>query len=214
MKQWVFKHGTGAGLAAIVVVVWAVEWVEQSRFLGASGGLIATVPLMIQVGSVAAAVFLLWKGWPRTRGSGIHCRNCGYHQEEAGRVVGPCPECGAPWRWIGRFRVGDRRGERWMVAVGLGLLFLVASTSIISRVAPWAMLRWMPTEVLIQRVALLPEDELSDEYNELTSRTPDPERMRWLAQALMRKRTRDGYLSAAGEETVFVWTRAATPQPQ
>lgn len=206
MNAAVTRYGPGAALGAVVVVWWGAAIINASRTIGVAGSLVEAVPLMIKSGTIVVAMHLMWIGWPRVRGRGVHCRRCGYHQEDQGRVVGPCPECGAPWRWIGCFRIGERRGTRWMVTTGLALLLFMGAIEIIGRAAPFLLLHLTPTEILIQRIANLPDEDIALEYDELRGRKPDADRMRWLVGALERKRRRDGYLSFEGQQILFIWS--------
>ncbi len=211
MLKLLSKHGVLIALIFGVVALTIGEFADQVTVIGGSAAMVAALPMLIKSGSAALGAYLVWCGWPRKRGRGLHCRRCGYHQEDQGRIVGSCPECGAPWRWIGRSRVGELRGQSWMVTVGLALLFLVTGTWMLGRVAPWLLVRWMPTDVLIQRLGMMPDDQLTDEWNEFDERVLTAEKLEGLAQALMRKKARDGYLSRRGDETLFLWIRTSKP---
>jgi hypothetical protein len=172
--------------------------------------IVMAVPMAVKSGSVALGAYLLWRGWPRRFGRARHCRKCGYTQENHGRIIGPCPECGAPWRWIGRFRTGQRRSHSWMLTCGAALLVLVIGTWLLKHMAPGVLLTWMPTNVLLQQLGNLPDDELSSHWTEFDQRRIPREKLEDLAQALMRKKVRDGYLSRPSQEAVFMWINSTT----
>jgi len=99
-----------------------------------------------------------------------------------------------------------------MLHAGAALLVLVAGTWMVRRAAPGLILRWTPTDVLIQQIMAFPDDELSDHWREFDRREIPAAKLRELAPALMQKKARDGYLSRRSEEVVFLWA-STSPTP-
>lgn len=174
--------------------------------------MVAALPLLIKTGTAALGVFLIYRGWPRRFGRGVHCRKCGYRREDDGRLVSQCPECAAPWRWIGRFQSGERISHRWMILLGSGLLFFISATWIIRHTAPSILLSILPTDVLLQQLASFPDEDLVDQWAEFDQRRIPDARLDALAEALERKKQRDGFICRAAEQVIYgAMNRLAQP---
>ncbi len=203
----------GSALIAATAVATLTEFLEQRSSLGSSSnGMVAALPLLIKTGTAALGIFLIFRGWPRRIGRGNHCRKCGYRREDDGRLVSQCPECAAPWRWIGRFESGERISQRWMLLLGAALLLLVAGTWFVRRTAPSILLSWLPSDVLLQQLASFPDEDLVDQWAELDQRKVPDAKLDTLADALQRKKQRDGFICRAAEQVIFgAMNRLAQP---
>lgn len=204
----------GAIIGAVAVAASIEFFHQRDQLRDWSLAAVATLPVLIRAGLLGISVSLLRRGWPRRRGLGLHCRHCGYRQEDRGEIISLCPECGSPWRWIGSSRTGERIGEPWMLGVAALLFVMVAGTWLVRRAAPSLMLSWLPDDVLLQQVAAFPDDEVFDQWAELDQRIIPAHKLDTLAESLMRKKFRDGYLSHRAELVVMNWlSRTPLPPP-
>lgn len=200
-------------MIAAAAAAWGVlALARHYRLTGdAPRAVLAALPMLIQVGTAAVGGYLLWIGWPRRIGREPHCGRCGYHQEQEGPITGACPECGYPWRWMGWSKPGRPIRKPWALAAGSGLLALTLAGAFLRAAAPWVLLRLLPDEALLQRVALLPDTMLNGEWEEVERRRFPAATLDALARPLLNKRDRFG-LSPAAERTLFAAvTRPGAP---
>jgi len=202
-----------SALIAITTLAALAEFLIQRDNLGSSSlGMVAALPLLIKTATAALGLYLIFRGWPRRIGRGMHCRKCGYRREDDGRIVAQCPECAAPWRWIGKFQSGQRITHRWMIILGIALFSLVSGTWLIRQTAPSILLTWLPTDILLQQLASYPDEDLVDQWSEFDQRAIPIAKLDDLADALLRKKQRDRYLSRASEQVIYgAMNRLAQP---
>jgi hypothetical protein len=169
-------------------------------------------PLLVELLTASIGVWMVDRHWPRRFGGGPHCKRCGYHRERHGRLVDACPECGAPWLWIGMTRTGGRSGDLPLAALGAALVAFSLGAMLVQAAAPWVYLRMIPTATLLGQVAVLPDRYTGNMWGEVMRRRLPAATLDGLAPALMAKRVRDGALSLAAEAVLFdAMTRPGAP---
>lgn len=186
---------TGAGAAAVAG--------KCSRLDQLAPAVVGALPTLVELLTAPIGVWMVYLFWPRHEGRGLHCRRCGYYQEPKGKLAPACPECGATWLWIGNTRYGRRTGALGPVLLGFALCLLALAGSVVHSVAPWVYLRLLPDRVLLAQVVALPDDATVDLWPEITRRKLPKATMDALADPLLKKKARDGYLSLAAESLVF-----------
>ncbi len=194
----------GAGLV-LAASAWGVLAVAErcGSWRQLSPALISALPTLVELLTATAGLLLVTAFWPGRLGSGLHCGACGYSQERRGKLAPACPECGAMWLWIGNTRKGSPTGSLGPLALGLALCLLALGASMVQSVSPWVYLRLLPQRMLLAQVTTLPDDATGEYWAEISRRGLPPSTLDTLAEPLLRKKARDGYLSRAAEIAVF-----------
>lgn len=190
--------GLAAAAAGLGVVLWEHAGVRR---LGPA--LTASLPALIVLLTGTIGVWMVYIGWPRRVGRGAHCAACGYYQENQGKITGSCPECGAPWRWIGNTKPGKPVGSTMLVVLGMLLWILAGMAVVVPAASPSVMLRIMPSSALLAQLGTLPDSTLVEAWAELDRRRIPAKKLEELAEALLKKQARDGYLSSPAERVLF-----------
>jgi hypothetical protein len=185
-------------LAGVVAV-----GVHRARVPNLPAALVVAFPALVGILTLSVGVWIAIVFWPRREGLGLHCKRCGYFQERQGRLAPACPECGAPWLWIGNTSRGRPAGRYGMLALGLCLCLLTLGAMLTSSVTPWVVLRLMPDRALLTQVTVLPDAAATGYWEELLRRNLPRATMDALAGPLLQKKARDGYLSTAAEAVVL-----------
>ena len=114
-----------------------------------------------------------------------------------------------PWRWIGNTKPGKPVGSTMLVVLGMFLWFLVVMAVVVPAASPSVMLRIMPNSALLSQLATLPDSTLVEAWAELDRRRIPAKKLEELAEALLKKQGRDGYLSSPAERVLFEAAMAA-----
>ena len=164
---------------------------------------VATFPSLVELLTATIGLIFMVRFWPARQGLGLHCKECNYYQERRGRLAAACPECGATWLWIGNTRRGRPTGEVSLVLLGLGLCVLALAGRAVRTAKPFIYLRFLPTRILCTQVSVLPDDSTAELWGEIARRKLPAATLDALAEPLLQKKARDGYLSLAAEMVVF-----------
>lgn len=193
-----------ATIAVLVLAVTYLDYVQQVEALkDSSAAALAAIAMLTRASMLGGGALLIWYSIPRLRSRGVFCRKCGYQRDEVGRITGECPECGWPWRWIGNFRIGHRRGTRWMLLVGILPFLMVLTPWTLRRTAPSVLLSLTPDDALLATLSARPDFELAEEWHEFNRRVIPKQKLDALARSLERKQRRDRIISASARDVIF-----------
>lgn len=174
-----------------------------SRLDQVAPAIVLSLPVLVETLTAAIGAWLVFLFWPRREGRGLHCKKCGYYQERRGPLAAACPECGGAWLWIGMTRSGRRTGAPELVVLGVLLCLFALVGSTVQSVSPWVYLRMLPDRTLLAQIVALPDDSTIDLWIEAGRRKLPAAKLDAIAEALLKKKARDGYLSMPSEEVVF-----------
>src|ERR1043165_7580735 len=92
-------EGVCVAVAALAAAIPAV-WDNCPSLRQLAPAIVLTLPTLVEILTAAIGVWVMMLFWPRHVGRGLHCKRCGYYQEQHGPLAPACPECGAAWLWI------------------------------------------------------------------------------------------------------------------
>lgn len=189
---------------AVALVVAITAAVHVVRTIGQSNqffvGLVSSLPRVLELALLAVGLGLLAFALPRREGSTWHCAKCGYQRiEEIHKLLPNCPECGHRWRLFGGWRVGRPIGSRAALTRSLLVILAGASTMLFRDYAgPW-LLSKLSTPMLIRHAVNAPADQAADSWAELERRQLTMGQRDWIAESLLDRRWRSGFLDRRSE---------------
>jgi len=145
-----------------------------------------------------SASILISAWWRRRVGDELRCSKCDYQVAPEGGRSAACSECGADWNRPGGLVKG--RLERNPLFLGLGSASSALCVLMFASSLSWRhLLLLYPTRVLIHQIVEAPRGFVVAEWAELNGRTLTGEQEIRLAEGLLQKRLRKGYLSSDGD---------------
>ncbi len=184
----------GGACAAAAVAVIVEAWRTSAYPLPA---IMMRLPVLLELGVLAAGVVLVGVGWPYRAGRSLHCASCGYQRvAETHSLLLNCPECGTYWRMFNGWRVGRPMGNRRRVAIGLLLIALAGvGLSVRTVAADWIAGR-SPTGLLIRHAIYAPAADTRTTWRALARRSLSAGEIEWIANALLDRRRVTGVLDS------------------
>lgn len=185
-------------IVVIVAATHAVRTVGQSHQIAI--GIVSALPRVFELALFAAGLCLLAFALPRREGTTWHCASCGYQRiEEIHKLLPNCPECGHRWRLFGGWRVGRPIGSRWALTRAL-LVILAGASAMLFRdyASPWFVSKFS-TPMLIRHAVNAPADLAIGSWAELEKRPLTMGQRDWIAESLLDRRWRSGFLDRRSE---------------
>lgn len=205
--------GVGASLCVSAAAVRFVTFgLDRGSFTGVPLDLF---PEVLALCTLGMGLWLIGLGWPRTVGSAITCRSCGYKLlEPPDRLISACPECSNSWRWFGRSRRGERVVRPGALVGGALSVLLALAGSMYRHEMIGAATRAMSTPTLVRIAMSAPGVSASNAWYELASRTLTPGETAALTQNMLDARRQRGGLNFAMEEWLDAQVSAASAGPE
>ena len=192
------RSWSAAKLGAYTAIVFASVYLLTGLGFGMlSGGVAASMRAHASLLLFGLGVALITAGMKRRIGDSEHCAACDYEKAPGEEAAAACPECGADWQAPGGTLYGRLRQNRALLWAGVAVAALYLARPFADMLVGRAWyLRVMPTSVLIDEIVAAPRGFVDDEWSVLRTRWLTPDEELELAEGLLEKRRRRGYLSS------------------
>lgn len=181
-------YAAAAGACALAGADLAHEF---ERAGNARDALVVSLPAGLLILAVGLAALLVALGWKRRLGHHPHCARCGYPFLDTETLVCACPECGAPWRWIGRTVEGRPASRPAMVTAGALLGVASAGVLLLGAAAPQTLLRAAPEPLVVAHAAGAPWYAGLESWRNIRERTLSPRSAARLAARIRAQQSRN-----------------------
>lgn len=188
---------------------------ELERAATVRDALVVALPANLLILAVGLAAVLVALGWKRRLGHHPHCSRCGYPFLNGEELVCVCPECGSPWRWIGRTVEGQPASRPAMVTAGALLGVASSGLLLLGAASPQTLLRAAPEPLVVAHAGGAPWYASLESWRNVRERTLSPRAAAWLASRIRTQQRQNAAVLHEAEVWLYdtLHARSAAPAP-